>query len=191
MNVTNCAGEWSGEKIRGSFAEEEAFQQRKRWAEITSGNCGDKKCYSTLRDDKDLVVWKNLCVYRAGNSLVWAELIPRRTLWAPGHESLFVPPISCRQDSSLHDLPWVPKGRFEQLLIKGEAPKKAPEARFKGPEKLIKFRRRTTWDPAHTLILSATLPLNYCYTTPHQILQHWDTVFEAGAHCVPLCLAKQ
>ena len=58
----------------------------------------------------------------------------------PGMEAS-LSPISCRQDSSLHDLAWVPKGRFEQLLIKGGADKKAPEARVKGPEKLIKIRR--------------------------------------------------
>ena len=45
----------------------------------------------------------------------------------------FLSPFSCRQDSSLHDLPWVPKGR--------RAAKKPPEARLKGPEKLIKIRR--------------------------------------------------
>ena len=56
-------------------------------------------------------------------------------------------PISCRQDTSLHDLPWVPKGRFiEQLLIKGGAARKQPEARLKLSEKLIKIRRPTTWD---------------------------------------------
>ena len=42
--------------------------------------------------------------------------------------------ISCRQDSNLCDLPWVPKGRLEQLLIKGWAPKKPPEAGLKGSE---------------------------------------------------------
>ena len=45
--------------------------------------------------------------------------------------------------SSLQDLPWVPKGRFEQLLIKGGTAKKPPEARLKGPEKLIK---KIIWD---------------------------------------------
>ena len=34
---------------------------------------------------------------------------------------------------------------------------KPPEARLKGPEKLIKIRRLISWDPAHTPILSATL----------------------------------
>ena len=29
-----------------------------------------------------------------------------------------LPAISCRQDSGHHDLPWVPKSRSEQLLIK-------------------------------------------------------------------------
>ena len=75
----------------------------------------------------------------------------------PGMEA-FLPPISCRQGSSLHDLLWVPKGRFKQLLMKGGSATKPPEARLKGQEKLIKIKRPTTWDPAHTLILSATPP---------------------------------
>ena len=33
----------------------------------------------------------------------------------------FLYTISCRQDSSLHDLLGVPKSRFKQLLIKGGA----------------------------------------------------------------------
>ena len=47
-------------------------------------------------------------------------------------------PVSCRQDSRLYDLP---KSRFKQLAIKGGAAKKPPEARLKGPEKLIKTGR--------------------------------------------------
>ncbi|XP_059756604.1 DENN domain-containing protein 10 isoform X2 [Balaenoptera ricei] len=38
----------------------------------------------------------------------------------PGTEA-FLSPIFCRQDSSLHDLPRVPKGRFEQSQIKAGA----------------------------------------------------------------------
>ena len=45
----------------------------------------------------------------------------------PGIEAFFVP-ISCRQNSRLHDLPWVPKGRFEQLLVKEGAAKKQAQA---------------------------------------------------------------
>jgi hypothetical protein len=33
---------------------------------------------------------------------------------------------------SLSDFPGVPKGRFEQLLIKGGVAKESPEARLKG-----------------------------------------------------------
>ena len=58
----------------------------------------------------------------------------------PGMEA-FLCPVSCRQDSSLHDIPWVPKGRFKPLLIREGAAKKPPEARLKGPEKLIKIKR--------------------------------------------------
>ena len=45
---------------------------------------------------------------------------------------------------------------MEQLLIKGEAAKKAPEARLKGPEKFIKIGRQQPEIP-HTPILSETL----------------------------------
>ena len=56
----------------------------------------------------------------------------------PGMET-FLPPISCRQDFSFHDLPLVPKGRFEQLSVKGRTAKKPPEARLEGPEEHIKI----------------------------------------------------
>ena len=52
---------------------------------------------------------------------------------------VFLSPIPCRQDSSLHDL----LSSIKQLLIKAAA-KKPPEARLKGPEKLIKIRRPET-----------------------------------------------
>ena len=164
MKVMNCAEEWSGEKIRESFAEKEALQHRKRWAEINSGNCGNKKCYSKLRDNKDLVVWKNLCVYGAGNGLVWAELKPRRTLWGSwAQKSFCVPlphPISCRQVSSFRGLPWVPKGGFGQLLIKGIAAKKLPEAGLRDQRKLL----RLGGTPTETLhrVSAATPPLISC-----------------------------
>ena len=42
---------------------------------------------------------------------------------------------------NFHNLLLVPKGRFAQLLIKGEAAKKPPEAGLTGPENLINIRR--------------------------------------------------
>ena len=42
---------------------------------------------------------------------------------APRHTGLCLP-TSCKQEFTLQDLPGVPKGRFEQLLIKGGAAKK-------------------------------------------------------------------
>ena len=56
-------------------------------------------------------------------------------------------PISCLKGIigfNLHGLTRVPKGRFQQLLIKGEAAKKPLEARLKGPEESIKIGRPTT-----------------------------------------------
>ena len=67
--------------------------------------------------------------------------MPSRALWGSWTWRFLLSPISFRQVCSLHDLPWVPKGRFEQLLIKGGAARKPPEARLKGPEKLIKIRK--------------------------------------------------
>ena len=44
----------------------------------------------------------------------------------------------------------------------------------------------------HTLRpLSATLPLNHCYETPHQIGLRLGHSFEGLVHCDPLCLAEQ
>lgn len=77
-----------------------------------------------------------------------SERLKNETKWGPlglpGIES-FLYPISCRQGSSLHDLPWTPKGGFKQLLIKGEAVEKPPETKLKESEHLIKTRRLTTW----------------------------------------------
>ena len=47
----------------------------------------------------------------------------------------------------------------KQLLIKGEAAKKSPEARLEESEKLIKFMKLATWDPVFAFVLSVTLPL--------------------------------
>ena len=109
-------------------------------------------------------------------------------LWrASGHWSLSVSPISYRQYSSPHDLPLVPKGRSEQLLIKEGAPKKPHGARLKGPEKFINIRRPTTWDAAHILTLSTTPLLSCLYETAHQILPGWDTIFRGRSLlCPPL-----
>ena len=60
---------------------------------------------------------------------------------------------------------------------------------LKEREKLIKIRgapeARLIESPALTLILSVTPPLKYCYKTSHQILLHWDTVFQGRSW---LCL---
>ena len=52
---------------------------------------------------------------------------------------VFLSPISCGQDSSRHDLPCIPKGGFQQLLIKGAAAKKTPVVLYK--------LCLTLWDP--------------------------------------------
>ena len=51
--------------------------------------------------------------------------------------------------------------------------RRPPEARLKEPEKFIRRSPKTSLRdcrPARTLILSASLPLNHCHRTPHQIL---------------------
>ena len=134
------------------------------------------------KDSNHLGMVSDLIQNRDLEHPLWLK--PSGALWGSWARRPFLSRVSCRQDSSLHGLPWVPKGRFEQLLIKGGTAKKPPEARLKGPEKLIKIRRLTTWGPAHTLILSATPPLNRCHKTPHQTPLGWDTVFEGRS---PLC----
>ena len=86
----------------------------------------------------------------------------RGPMGLPGTEA-FLFPISCRQDSSLHDLPWVPKSRFKKLQIKGGAARKPPEARLKGPEKLIKIRR-----PPETLHIPSSCQQPHSFETPQK-----------------------
>ena len=69
----------------------------------------------------------------------------------------FLSLISCRQDSSTHDLPWVPRDRFKQLLINREAADKPPETKLKGPEKLVKIRRPENLRP-YTYLSPASNP---------------------------------
>ena len=61
---------------------------------------------------------------------------------ALGCGSLFCHLFLIGKTPNFHHLLLVPKGRFAQLLIKGEAAKKPPEARLGGPENLINIRRR-------------------------------------------------
>ena len=61
---------------------------------------------------------------KGGVKLSWSPVGP------PGTEAFL---SSCRQDSSLYDLAWDLKGRFEQLLIKGGTAKKPREVGLKGP----------------------------------------------------------
>ena len=113
-----------------------------------------------------LQFWDIFSIFNAQSLTIYCSKMAKfpwgnETKWGPmglpGMEA-FLSPISCRQDSSFHDFPWVPKGRYKQLKIKGGAARKPPEARLKWPEKLIKIRRLPTWDPAQALILSATPP---------------------------------
>ena len=62
----------------------------------------------------------------------------RWALWGSWAYKPFVLFVSCRQYSSLHARPWLPTGRFKQLLIKGGAAKNPPEARLMGPKKSIR-----------------------------------------------------
>ena len=54
------------------------------------------------------------------SSCFWSSWKWEAMCGAPGHRSLSKHPISCLQGivSNFHDLPWVPKGKFEQLLIR-------------------------------------------------------------------------
>ena len=71
----------------------------------------------------------NICVPEIpGLGALGVEAVPCGFL---GTEAFYFFPVSWREDSSLCDLPWAPKGRFKQLLIKGGAAKKPPEARLR------------------------------------------------------------
>ena len=61
-------------------------------------------------------------------------------MWGSQAQRPFCPPFLAVK-TSFCDLPRVLKGRFKHLLVKEEAAKKPPEARLKGPEKLIRIRR--------------------------------------------------
>ena len=90
------------------------------------------------------------------------------------------------------NLLWIPKGRFKLLLIRERVAKKLPEVRLKGPQKLIKTRRQTSWDKTHILILSAATPLNYGYRVsesrsvlsdslwPHGVYSPWNSLGQSG-----------
>ena len=93
-------------------------------------------------------------VAKSGNSI---ELMLSRALWASWYRGLFAPTVLA--DNVPASMPFSDFQRTEQLLIKGKAAMKQPEAgKPLEPERLIKIRRQATWDPAHTLIMSATPP---------------------------------
>ena len=99
------------------------------------------------------------------------------TLWGSRARKPFLVPISCGQNSRLHDLPWVPKGRFEQLLAKeGAARNKlrlVTGTREALPDEKTHHLRRDEGraSPAHTLILSESPPWDHCCK---QCLLHWQ-----------------
>ena len=80
----------------------------------------------------------------------------------------FLSLISCRQDSSTHDLPWVPRDRFKRLLINREAADKPPETKLKGPEKLVKIRRPKMLRPYTYLSLASSPTLLKPFQTLHK-----------------------
>ena len=60
------------------------------------------------------------------------------------------------------------KSRLEQLLIKEGAGKNCLRQDERDQISSSRLGDPTTGDPAHTLILSETPPLIYCYKNPHQ-----------------------
>lgn len=101
--------------------------------------------------------------------------------------------VSCRQYSSLHDLPWILKGRFKLLLIKEGAAKKPPEGRLMGPKMSIRrppemrLQEYRPWTHANR-ISNLTLDLllkNYSEVLCSPGLGH---IVIKGRFCfVPLC----
>ena len=99
------------------------------------------------------------CVHLKGPEifLEYLPLRPSRTLWG-SWVPLCSPLLVCKgADSSLHNLPRVPKGRFKQLLIKGGRAKESPETRGEKSEEFIKkISREQTGGPAQTLHIACS-----------------------------------
>ena len=98
-----------------------------------------------------------------------------RPCGAPGYRSLSVPLFLCV--GNRFQPPW------PSLSSKGQIWTVANEGR-QGMGEDAETREETTWgqikgvQTLHTpWSLSAALPLNHCYKTPHQILPGWDTQF--------------
>ena len=107
----------------------------------------------------------------------------RRTLWGSWTQKTFCP-ISRRPDSSLHGLCWVSNGRLKQLTIKGGTAKKSAETRFTGPQKLIKMRSLSAWDPAHALNSVKLLSRVWLFVTPW-IAAHQASLFSTNSRSLP------
>ena len=115
---------------------------------------------------------------------------------ALGRGSLFCYLFLIGNTLNFHKLPLVPKGRFAQLLIKGEAAKKPPEARLMGPENLINI----SWPFLEIKRVQALLTLSSCqqshsWTIAIKLFIRSSQVrtqfSRAGAHWVLFCLTKQ
>ena len=107
----------------------------------------------------------------------------RRTLWGSWTQKTSCP-ISRRPDSSLHGLCWVSNGRLKQLTIKGGTAKKSAETRFTGPQKLIKMRSLSAWDPAHALNSVKLLSRVWLFVTPW-IAAHQASLFSTNSRSLP------
>ena len=73
----------------------------------------------------------------------------------------FLSSISCRQNSSFHDLFRVPKG--STFGNQGRSSKKPPGARLKGPERLINMGRATNLLSNFTLLKLCRRRKNDCH----------------------------
>ena len=108
------------------------------------------------------------------------KLKTRRTLWGFQARKPFCLPVFIWVRLQP---PWPSlssKGQIRTVANQGRSSQETTWGQIKGTREAHQIRRLSTCDdiksaaPAHTLILSATPPLNYCYKTP-QILPSWDT----------------
>ena len=109
----------------------------------------------------------------------------------------FLSPISCKKSpasrshsvSSLHSKGWI-----WTVANQGRNRKEITRGKIRGTRNLIKIRRQSLGmifrehQPAHTLVLSETLPLNHSFKTPHQVSEVETESFfwSRSPVCLPL-----
>ena len=95
-----------------------------------------------------------------------------RALWALGHKSLSVVPLSCLYGTSfsLQDLPWAPKDGFKLLLIREGRRCRAPIRKGPSRDKSAAWRQGPS-SPSRT-----THSSNFVFLCRRKTLNKWTTL---------------